>query len=86
MEVGWSNGEPVTLHIDNQGAQKLACNPVLHKRSKHIDIKYHHIKEVIKNEQIILRYCPTEDMVADILTKSLAKPKHDKCVKLLNFT
>ena len=42
-----------------------------HGRSKHIDIKYHFVREVVENEMIKLKYCPTKEMIADILTKGL---------------
>ena len=67
-ELGYS--VPVTLNIDNQGAEKLASNPVFHKRTKHIDIRFHHVREIFKQKEICLQYCPTEHMVADIFTKS----------------
>lgn len=66
----------VTLNIDNQGALKLAENPVYHKRSKHIDIKYHHIRDLVQNQEIRLKYCQTSEMIADIMTKNLSKIKH----------
>ena len=52
---------PVILNINNQGAQKLAENPVFHKRSKHIDIKFHHIRELVRSGQMELVYCQTAD-------------------------
>ena len=82
-ELGYSAEEAVTLNIDNQGAEKLASNPVFHKRTKHIDIRFHHVREVVKKKEICLLYCPTEHMVADIFTKSLAKIKHKYFTNLL---
>ena len=58
---------------DNQGAIAIAKNPVDHSRTKHIDIRYHYIRECVRNGQIELRYCPKNDMKADILTKPLTK-------------
>ena len=85
MEIGYSNGDAVVLHVDNQGAEKLATNPVYHKRTKHIDIRYHHVRDIVKNNEIVLKYCPTENMIADILTKNLAKIKHERFLKLMNL-
>lgn len=84
-EIGYSSGEAVILNVDNQGAEKLASNPVYHKRTKHIDIRYHHVREVVENGEIILKYCPTQDMIADILTKNLSKTKHNTFLKLMSF-
>ena len=58
---------------DNQGTIKLANNPEFHKRTKHIDIQYHYIRECITNHQIRLYYIPTKEQLADPLTKSIDK-------------
>ena len=60
---------------DNQGAISIAKNPVAHSRTKHIDIRYHYIREAIQGEIVNLCYCPTEQMVADLLTKSLPRER-----------
>ena len=68
---------PIVLHLDNQSAIMLANSEgQFHTRSKHIDIRYHFIKFHVQEGSIILSYCPTEDMIADILTKSVPLIKH----------
>ena len=62
-----------TIHEDNQGTIAMSRNPVLHKRTKHINIKYHFVREKTQDGTIELKYCPTNEMVADILTKPLPK-------------
>ena len=68
------------ISSDNQGAITLAKNPGFHARSKHIDIQYHFIRQHTNTDtgSITLDYCPTEEMTADILTKGLARPCHEK--------
>jgi transposase InsO family protein len=66
---------PTTLFCDNQAAIKLATEDNFHARTKHIDIRYHFIRQVITDNTLTLIYCPTDDMTADILTKSLPKWK-----------
>lgn len=61
------------LFIDNQSAIKLIKNPEFHKRTKHIDIKYHFIREQFEKHVFEPCYVHTNDQVADILTKPLAK-------------
>ena len=66
---------PTTIHCDNQAAIKLAHDDNYHARTKHIDIRYHFIRQVIADDTIKLIFCPTDDMVADCLTKALPKWK-----------
>lgn len=70
---------PVTIYCDNQGAAMLAKNPVFHNRSKHIEIKYHFIRELVADGKIILKYVSTDKMIADIMTKSLPTVNHEFC-------
>jgi hypothetical protein len=69
---------PTPLHCDNQSAIALTKDGSFHPRTKHIDIWYHFIRFVVEDGSISLIYCPTEDMVADTLTKALPsiKAKH----------
>ena len=53
----------------------MARNPAHHTRTKHIDIKYHFVREVVQRKEITLMFCPTNKMIADVLTKGLAKEK-----------
>ena len=69
-------GKCVPLFNDSQSAQKLALNQRYHSRTKHIDIRHHFIREAIQSDQIELKYLPTDEMIADVLTKSLGKVKH----------
>jgi hypothetical protein len=66
---------PTPLLSDNQSAIALAKNNKFHARSKHIDIRYHFIREAVENEIVKLSYVPTGDNTADIFTKPLAAPK-----------
>ena len=69
---------PMEILEDNQGAIAMAKNPVGHKRSKHIDIKHHFIREAVQTGTISLTYCPTSNMLADIFTKPLPKGQFEK--------
>ena len=62
---------PTIINVDNKSAIALVKNPVSHNRSKHIDTKYHFIREQVKEKIVELVYCPTEDQLADIFTKPL---------------
>lgn len=73
----------ITLFNDNQSAQKLCNNIVSHSRTKHIDIRHHFIRELVNKNVVNLNYVSTEEMLADIFTKSLTKDKHVKLVSIL---
>jgi hypothetical protein len=77
-EVFGSIKEPTTLFSDNQAAISLMHDHQYHARTKHIDVRYHWIHWVVEQGVLKLIYCPTDDMVTDILTKALpsAKVKH----------
>ena len=67
-----TTSEPTVLMEDNQGAIAIAKNPMAHARTKHIDIRYHYVREAVQ-EVIKLQYCPTAQMIADLLTKPLPR-------------
>ena len=69
---------PTTLYINNQAADLLARNPMNHSATKHIDVHYHYIRECIHDSLISLQLIGSNDMAADIMTKSLAWIKHDR--------
>lgn len=76
----------LNLFADNQAAIKLASNLINHPRSKHIDIQYHKVREVVENGLLQITYIPTADMVADGLTKSLDFVKFKRFVEMLGLS
>jgi hypothetical protein len=72
-ELGYEVDDPIPLHGDNKGAIDLALNPVTGRRSKHIAIRHHVIREYIEKGTISLICTPTAEMVADSFTKSLPR-------------
>ena len=75
--------EPILIIIleDNQGCIALSENPIHHKRTKHIDVRYHYTREKVEDGTIKLEYISTEDQVADLLTKALPQARHHKLMK-----
>eukprot|EP00253_Pinus_taeda_P012895 PITA_12895 len=67
---------PSVIYCDNQSCIKLTENPVFHDRSKNIGIKYHFIRDYVQKRAVKLEYIPTDEQVADILTKALPWGKH----------
>ena len=74
---------PTTLYCDNQGAIRLSKDSMFHGCTKHIDIHFHFIWQTVSQNHITLLYCPTDDMIADTFTKSLAHFKFEKFCNLL---
>jgi len=72
---------PINIKVDNRGCIEFSKNPGEHKRTKHIDIRYHVVREAITTDKVTLKHCATDDMVADPMTKELGKTKHEKHVK-----
>ena len=73
----------VKIYMDNQGAIALSKNNIIHNRSKHIDIKYHFIREKVDDGFLELEYVPSESNVSDLMTKPCSKVKLSKFMKLL---
>lgn len=77
-EIGANEKYPVMIYNDNQSAQQLIRNQVYHSRSKHIDLRYHYVRDMFNQGLVQFAYQQTDEMCADILTKSLSKVKHCK--------
>ena len=77
-EIGYSTNFAVPLAGDNQGSLFMATNPVTEARSKHIDIRYHYIREVIANKHIDVFFIEGNDNPADLFTKNLGRMKFQK--------
>jgi len=71
------SGGPINIKVDNSGCIDFSKNPVEHKRTKHIDIRYNFVREAITTDKVTLEHCATDDMVADPMTKELGKTKHE---------
>ena len=68
----------VVLYIDNRSTNDLVKNPVFHGRSKHIDIRYHFIRECVERGEIVVKHISSDKQCAYCLTKALAKVKFEK--------
>lgn len=76
---------PVTVYEDNQSCIAICLEPRKHRRIKHIDIQYFFVRELIQKNQIQLQYKPTEEQIADAMTKGLPAPRFRKLRELLGF-
>ena len=78
-QIGFNLDVPNKIYVDNVYAINLAKNMFFHQRSKHIDIRYHFLRDQVGKNMIKLEYCRLENQIADIFTKSL---KIDAFIKL----
>ena len=69
--------EPVVIHCNNHSCIKISKNPMFHDRSKHMEMRYHYLRDMVQRIAISLRYVPTNEQTADVLTKPLSKTKFE---------
>jgi hypothetical protein len=63
------------IHCDNQSCVKLSENPVFHNKLKHIEIKYHYIRDMVHRKAVHVQYLSTHEQIAEVFTKPLARTK-----------
>src|SRR5882724_647464 len=71
--------DPVLIYLDNSGAVALSENPVFHNQSKHIDIRWHYIRDLIQSKIIRSSHIPGIYNGADFLMKALSRTEHEHC-------
>ncbi|CAI7781759.1 unnamed protein product [Closterium sp. NIES-54] len=73
------------VFVDNQSAIAVAQNACLHGRTKHMQVWWHFIREMVASGEVILWWCPTNCQAADILTKPLPFERHGVCISLMGM-
>ena len=93
-EVIWLQGllddlgvgqKQVTLFCDSQSAIHLAKNQVYHAQTKHIDVRYHFVREIIEEGGVLVQKIKTDDNPSDMLTKVVTSIKFNHCLDLINI-
>lgn len=84
-ELDNSRNGAVLLLVDNISAINLAKNPIAHGRSKHIEMRFHYLRELVSSGQLRLGYCRSEEQVADLLTKGVTSNVFKRLVKKLSM-
>nr|GEY80950.1 ribonuclease H [Tanacetum cinerariifolium] len=79
------NFNKIPLYCDNHSAIALCCNNVQHSRSKHIDIRYHFIREKVERGVVELYFVSTDYQLADIFTKALPRQRFEFILPLLGM-
>ena len=76
-ELGIQVPPTLTIFSDNQGACAISHNPEFHARTKHIDIAYHFLQDLVQSKILDVVYVNTQFNLADIFTKGLPRDRHD---------
>ena len=84
-ELGIPQPPSTIVNEDNQSCIAFAANESVRGRARHIEIDIHVVRELVQRQVLSLKYCPTSEMRADILTKSLGKVSHQRQCQLLNL-
>jgi hypothetical protein len=82
-ELDVPQAETSILQSDNQAAIAISHNPQFHARTKHIDIDLHFLRDYVESGDLKLTYVPSEENLADIFTKALPRPLHEKLTNML---
>ncbi|KAH9745480.1 hypothetical protein KPL70_004087 [Citrus sinensis] len=85
-ELSLAQEEPTEICVDNKSTIALSKNPVFHDRSKHIDTRYHFIRECIARKEVQIKYVKSQDQAADIFTKPLKQEDFVRFRSLLGVT
>jgi len=78
--------DATVINVDNQSAAAIANNNKSTKRIKHMDIKYHYVREAVNSKTVATNFCPSEIMLADLLTKPMPKTRFLQLSKHLYIT
>lgn len=78
-ELGISSRGGTIINYDNNSTIQLSKKSVFHARSRHIDVRFHFLRDIVNKSIVLLKYCRTYDQIADIMTKPI---KVEQFVKL----
>ena len=85
-KLGHSQGKGTTVLCDNSSTIKLSKNPVMHGRNKHIDVRFHFLRDLTRKGVVELKHCGTQEQVANIMTKPLKLDVFLKLCELLGVS
>lgn len=84
--LGHPQEKATIIFEDNMACISMSKDPVFHRRTKHIDVHYHYVREKCLDFDILLEYISTASQPADMMTKALDKQRHFRCLELARLT
>ena len=69
--------KPMILYCDNTSVINISKNLVMHTKTKHIEIKYHYLRELVQDKEVKMEYVNTKEKIYDIFKKALPKDAHE---------
>ncbi|OIT35881.1 retrovirus-related pol polyprotein from transposon tnt 1-94 [Nicotiana attenuata] len=85
LDITKNSQDPMTLYCDSQVAIAYTKDPKYHSKTKHIDIKYNFVRDMVSSGEINLQYIPTRSMIADPCTKAISRNLFEKHVMALGL-
>ena len=82
-ELGFAQSQPTVIYEDNKSAIKLATNIQVTRKSRHINIRHHYIRDIIASHEVQIVHLPSDQMVSDMLTKPLGPIKFKPFCRIL---
>ena len=77
--------EPIVIHCDNQSCVQMSVNPVHHDQTKHVEMRYHYVRDMVQRRVLEQQFVPTDEQVADVFTKLLVRGKFEVFRKMLGI-
>ena len=77
--------ESTVIHCDNQSCVKMSVNLVHHDTTKHMEMRYHYVRDMVQRRVVELQFVPMDEQVADMLTKPLVRGKYEGFRKMLGI-
>ncbi|OIT36643.1 retrovirus-related pol polyprotein from transposon tnt 1-94 [Nicotiana attenuata] len=78
LDITRNSQGPMTLYCDSQAAIAYTKDPKYHSKTKHIDIKYNFVRDVVASGELNLQYIPMRSMIVDLFTKAIARDLFEK--------
>ncbi|KAH9752994.1 hypothetical protein KPL71_014922 [Citrus sinensis] len=85
-DLQFNQDAATTIYCDNMSAIALTKNPVFHAKSKHIELRYHYIRDLVNKGEVNMEFISTNEQPADFLTKAINIEKFEKFKKQLKIT